>query len=36
MKNADYSKWTPPEKIAETIKEWADTKKYPTDNFYRI
>jgi len=36
MKNADYSQWTSPDKIAETIKNWAETKEFPSDTFYKI
>lgn len=36
MKNADFSKWTTTDKIADTIKDWADNKEYPVESFYRI
>ena len=36
MKKEDFSKWTSPDKIAETLKIWAETKNYPTETFYKI
>lgn len=36
MKEADFTKWTKPEDIADLIKKWADTQDYPKENFYKI
>jgi hypothetical protein len=36
MKDADFSKWTSTEKIAQTLKEWAESGQYPSDTFYRV
>jgi dihydropteridine reductase len=36
MPNADHSNWTSPDKIAGTIKQWADNKNYPIDGFFKI
>jgi len=36
MKDADFSQWTSTDKIAQTIKTWAETKEFPNETFYKI
>ena len=36
MNGADYSKWIKPEKISETMKDWADNKNYPNEIYYKF
>jgi hypothetical protein len=36
MKDADFSTWTKPEAIAKILKDWADNKNYPKDNYYKV
>jgi len=36
MPNANFDSWTKPEKIADTIKNWADRKTYPNESFLKI
>jgi len=36
MPTSDFSKWSSPKIIAETIKDWADSKNYPNENFFKV
>jgi hypothetical protein len=36
MKDADFSKWAKPEYIAKILKDWAVTKNYPNDIYYKF
>ena len=36
MKNADFSKWTSCDSVADKIKNWVETENYPEKTFYKI
>jgi dihydropteridine reductase len=36
MPDADFTKWTKPETIATVIKDWADNKNYPKENYFKV
>ena len=36
MPDADFSKWTKKEDIANTIKNMADSQIYPTEGFLKL
>ena len=36
MKDADFSQWTKPEMIAQLIKDFADSGKFPEQNILPV